>query len=69
MSGVAEQFKVALHRVPAVAPSTVERPRPPAVSIEQRVCDLRALYAFALYLAFSIIFLAAHCSSCRGEMK
>ena len=51
-----EQFKVALHRVPAVDPSTVERPRPPAVSIEQRVCDLRALYAFALYLAFSIIF-------------
>ena len=49
MSGVVEQFKVALHRVPAVAPSSVERPRPPAVSIEQRVCDLRALYAFALY--------------------
>ena len=51
-----EQSKVALRRVPAVGSGTVERPRPPAVSIEQRVCDLRALYAFALYLAFSIMF-------------
>jgi hypothetical protein len=69
MSGVVVQFKVALHRVPAVAPSIVERPRRPAVSIEQRVCDLRVLYASARYLAFSIIFLVAHCSPCRGEMK
>ena len=46
---VVEQSKVTQHRVPALDFSTAEQPRPPsaAPSIEQRVCYLRALYAFA----------------------
>jgi hypothetical protein len=55
---VVEQSKVTQHRVPALDFSTADQPRPLSVpaSIKQRVCDLRALYAFALYLTFSIIF-------------
>jgi hypothetical protein len=55
---VVEQSKVTQHRVPALGFSAAEQPRPPSAppSIEQRVCDLCALSAFALYLTFSIIF-------------
>ena len=54
-----EQSQVTQRRVPALDFSTAEQPRPSSAppSIEQRVCDLRALYAFALYCTFSIIFL------------
>jgi hypothetical protein len=55
---VVEQSTVALHRVSAVDFNTAERPRPPlsSATIQHRVRGLHALYAFALYLAFSIIF-------------
>lgn|GEM_PF-170171 len=53
-----EQSNLIPHQVPAVDFSTPEHAPPPSArdSFEQRVCDLRALYAFALYLTFSIIF-------------